>query len=189
MRTRTARDFLEKVLAGVCRPLNVSPERLLTDGVRARLVLASGGVARDYLSLIRIALRLANEREHRRFLPRNRITAEDVNKASQQIQAQKQEDLLMDSGADAAALRSRLDDLADFCLERNVTNVFSVENNKLKEEAWGRQIQALADLHLIHDIGSVSLHHEFRGRDFRAFTLDLSMHTGTRAERIQAIEF
>jgi hypothetical protein len=47
----TAQSFLERVLGGVVEPLGTKVEELVTDGGRTRLVLASAGVARDYLNL------------------------------------------------------------------------------------------------------------------------------------------
>ena len=49
---RGAKEFLERVLAGICAPLGFDVDALLTTQGRERLVLASAGVARDYLSLV-----------------------------------------------------------------------------------------------------------------------------------------
>jgi hypothetical protein len=77
----SAQVFLESVLEGICDPLGIDVNRLITDGGRTRLVLGSGCVARDYLNLTRVALRRANERVPDAGRVRNRITAEDVNEA------------------------------------------------------------------------------------------------------------
>jgi hypothetical protein len=185
-----AKDFLESVLAGICRPHGVELEQMLTEGGRTRLVLASGGVARDYLNLARMALRRATERPHRTYLPRNRISAEDVNEASAELSNQKQEDLRLDSGENAERLRQRLADVARFCLDFNGTNVFLVAATDLHETEWGAEIEALADLRFVHEIGNVSVRSsDYRGTRFGAFTLDLSNYTGTRSERIKQIDF
>lgn len=185
-----AQGFLENVLTGILRPLGFAVRDLITDGGRTRLVLASGGVARDYLNLVSQALRVANERPSRTSRPHNRITAEDVNEVSQHLQEQKQSDLLRDAGPNADALRSRFTDLVTFCLDRNGTNVFVVETNCLRETDWGSEIEALADLRFVHRIGPVSMQSSnYRGRQYSAFTLDLSSYTGTRSERIRQIDF
>lgn len=185
-----AQAFLERVLAGITVPLDVQVPDLITEGGRTRLVLASGGVARDYLNLTAQALRAANERPARAGRPHNRITAEDVNEVSQHLQDQKQQDLLLDAGPNADALRGRFSELVGFCLDRNRTNVFLVETVKLRETGWGQEIEALADLRFVHRLGAVSVQSStYRGRQFTAFTLDLSSYTGTRSERIKQIEF
>lgn len=185
-----ARTFLEEVLEGIVQPLGVGLAEMIAEGGRTRLVLGSGGVARDYLNLARMALRRSTERSHRTYLPRNRVTAEDVNEASAELQSQKQEDLRNDSGENAERLRNRLSDVARFCLDFNEANVFLVEGTHLHETDWGNEIEALVDLRFIHEIGNLSVRSsDYRGRRFVAFTLDLSNYTGTRSERIKQIEF
>jgi hypothetical protein len=185
-----AQNFLEAVLAGICQPLGVSIDALITEGGRQRLVLGSGGVARDYLYLTQTALRNANERSENPTRQHNRIGAEDVNEASAELSSLKQQDLARDAGPDADAVRERLSDLAKFCLDVNGTNVFLVEGTHLQEDEWGREIQALADLRLLHEIGNLSVQTgRYRGRRFVGFTLDLSNWTGARSERIKQLEF
>ena len=189
-RFQAAQSFLEDVLAGICEPLGVPLDTLLTEGGRQRLVLGSGGVARDYLHLTQNALRNANERSANPSRPHNRIGAEDVNESAAGLSALKQEDLARDAGPQADAVRERLSDVAKFCLDVNGTNVFLVEGTYLQEEEWGKEIQALADLRLLHQIGNLSVQAgSYRGRRFVGFTLDLSNWTGTRSERIRQIEF
>ena len=68
--------------------------------------------------------------------------------------------------------------------------MFLVEGTHLQEDDWGKEIQALADLRLLHQIGNLSVQTgTYRGRRFVGFTLDLSNWTGTRSERIEQIEF
>lgn len=187
-----AQTFLEKVLSGICDPLDIEVSALLTDGGRERLVLGSGGVARDYLHLTQSALRNSNERAASASRPHNRIGAEDVNEAAASLSALKQEDLARDAGPNAAAVRERLSDVAKFCLDGNATNVFLVEGTALREQPWGKEIQALADLRLVHQIGNLSVQtgsSKYRGRIFVGFTLDLSTWTGTRSEKIRQISF
>jgi len=189
-RFQAAQTFLERVLSGICEPLQIPIDMLLTEGGRQRLVLGSGGVARDYLHLTQNALRNANERVPNPSRPHNRIGAEDVNEAAAGLSALKQEDLARDAGPNADAVRERLSDVAKFCLDVNGTNVFLVEGTNLQEQDWGNEIQALADLRLVHQIGNLSVQTgSYRGRRFVGFTLDLSNWTGTRSEKIRQIEF
>ena len=173
------------------RTTGISIDVLITEGGRQRLVLGSGGVARDYLYLTQTALRNANERTENPTRQHNRITAEDVNEASAELSSPiKQQDLARDAGPNADAIRERLSDVAKFCLDVNGTNVFLVEGTHLQEDEWGREVQALPDLRLLHEIGNLSVQTgRYRGRRFVGFTLDLSNWTGARSERIKQIEF
>jgi hypothetical protein len=191
-RFESAKEFLEKVLTGITEKVNVDLEALITDGGRERLVLASGGVARDYLSAVRGALRNATERPASGTRIRNKITAEDVARAASALYEQKQEELKKDAGEEAEALRSRLSEIIDFAIEANRTNVFLVEATKLQEENWGKQIQGLVDLRLLHKVETLSTKRggeTYAGRKFTAFTLDLAAWTSTRSERIAPMDF
>jgi hypothetical protein len=79
-------------------------------------------------------------------------------------------------------------DVHRYCV--NKTNVLLVEGPALQEEEWGKEIQALADLRLLHEFGNLSdKRGTYRGRRFVGFTLDLSNYTGTRSEQITQIDF
>jgi hypothetical protein len=191
-RFEVAKEFLERVLAGICVSLDIEIGRLLTDGGRERLVLASGGVVRDYLSLVRRGLRNATERPSHQFRAKNRVTAEDVAQAAADLYEQKQEELKQDAGDEAEALRSRLSEIVRFCVETHRTNVMLVETTKLQEESWGKDVQALADLRFLHRVDTLSTKRggeTYPGRKFAAFTLDLSTWTSTRSEQISPIRF
>ena len=104
--------------------------------------------------------------------------------------AQRVQDERINAIRSLAETRQRLTDVAKFCLDVNGTNVFLVEGTHLQEDEWGKEIQALADLRLLHQIGNLSVQTgSYRGRRFVGFTLDLSNWTGTRSERIAQIEF
>jgi hypothetical protein len=189
-RFTSAQNLLESILAGIASPLGIELSDLITEGGRKRLVLGSGGVARDYLNLTQKALRIANERDTNPTRPHNRIGAEDVNEAAADMSAQKQDDLRRDASTEADKLRERLADVVKFSLDVNKTNVLLVEGPKLQEEEWGKEIRALADLRLLHEFGNLSEKRgTHRGRRFVGFTLDLSNYTGTRSEQISQIEF
>jgi hypothetical protein len=185
-----AQRFLEAVLNGVAADTGLKVEDLVTGTGRERLVLGSGGVARDYLDLVSKALRKASERESRQDRPHNRITAEDVNEVATALFNRKQEDLKRDVGPGADRLRERQSDIVRFCLDHNHTNVFLVEGVHLTETDWGKEIETLADLRLMHKLGDFSLPSPgWRGRRFVGYTLDLTHWTGVRSERIHQIEF
>src|ERR1019366_9888188 len=122
----------------------------------------------------------ANERVPNPSRPHNRIGAEDVNEAAAGLSALKQEDLARDAGPNADAVRDRLSDVAKFCLDVNGTNVFLVEGTHLQEQQWGKEVQALADLRLVHQIGNLSVQTgSYRGRGVGGVSLPL--HNWTRA--------
>jgi Cdc6-like AAA superfamily ATPase len=66
-------------------------EALMTEGAIDRLVLASGGVARDFLSIFRRSVDVARERKS------DTINAEDINKASGEYDTSKREEFKRDT--------------------------------------------------------------------------------------------
>lgn len=185
--------FLESILDDICQEAEVDADSLVTSTARVRLVLAAGGVPRDYVNLISAALDKATRRRGTAGRPRNRIGAEDVNLAAPQFLKQKEDDLRVDADAlDVERLRSRLHDVLSFCLVQNKTNVFTVEARLVHEEQWGRDIAALADLRFFHRFGQLTVKSsaaEFVGQRYEGFALDLSAYAATRVRATREIEF
>jgi hypothetical protein len=107
--------FLEKILNNLARNASVDLERLLSEGSRERLVLASGGVARDYLRLTAGAIEQAQNRGVTPKSGTNRVIVEDVNEAAGTIAPSKFDDLKRDAPELAAELRALVVDLTGFC--------------------------------------------------------------------------
>lgn len=186
------REFLESILHDVCAEADVDVESMLTDGAKTRLVLASGGVPRDYVNLILAALDKASRRTDAAGRSRNRITAEDVNVAVPDFLRQKNDDLRVDSSPeDVDRLRRQLQDVLNFCLVHRKSNIFSVEARMLNEEQWGQDIAALSDLRFFHRFGNFTVKSsdpEFVGKRYEGFALDLSSYAATRV-RTSEVEF
>src|SRR5208283_46329 len=90
--------FLLKILDNFCREAGIRLDDILTDGARDRLVLASGGVARDFLTIFRRAIDIASERLGRGDTARGeKIGTEDVNRAAGENDKFKREDFSRDT--------------------------------------------------------------------------------------------
>lgn len=189
----STQQFLEGILRGICDEVDIEIDRLVTDGARTRLTLASGGVPRDYLHLTQLALNRATLREDSPQRPRGRINAEDVNDVASVLRQQKEDDLSVDAGHAEGPLRERLRDLVAFCIEGVGSNVFSVEATLLEEEEWGQEIKALTDLRFVHRIGNFTIKSsspDYPGVRYQGFTLDLSTYADRRVTRgLDDIEF
>lgn len=162
---------------------------ILADGAKDRLVLASGGVARDFLSLFRRALEEARERVLSGELARgDKVGAEDVNRASGSYYENKTEELNRDAASDRDAIMAHVSRIRGFCLETSQANCLLVEKDfdADLEEAMGE----LVDLKFVHHVRSRVTVRSREGRLFDAFMLDLSFYTGERARRgFDMIEF
>ena len=187
-----AKEFLHKLLANLSSDVGVSaPEidNLLTDGADDRLVLASGGVARDFLSIFRRSVDVARERLRAQKDTTEKINAEDVNVAAGEYDTSKREEFKRDTGSDdQQSLDREFQGIREFCLEEAKTNCFLLD-----KEARGPEVgllNELVDLKLLHLVRSRVTVSGRRGRIFEAYMLDLSQYAGARKRRgLGIIEF
>ncbi|MBL8429902.1 MAG: hypothetical protein JNJ95_08450 [Dechloromonas sp.] len=175
----TLRDFLKKILANLMLetpPLTLSG--LLNPTAIDRLIIASGGVTRDFIGIFSNSISQAKNRgkEHHRG---PRIGAEDVNLATGDYSPLKQEEFKVDSATEREILEFAFGKLVEFCTETSKCNVFLV-SQKLSGQVR-ESIDQLIDLRLIHPVRSrVTLKKGAAGELFEAYMLDLSQYTAAR---------
>jgi len=186
-----ARAFLRQILAKFAEEAGVGLVELMTDGAFDRLVLASGGVARDCLSVFRMAVGVARERlqsadKHRDS--NEKITAEDVNAAAGEYDAYKREDFKRDTDDDQEELQEEFEKLKTFCLDEIKANCFLVHKDAKGKEV--NLIHELVDLKLFHLVRSRVTVSGRAGKIYEAYMLDLSQYAGARKRRgVEIIEF
>jgi hypothetical protein len=183
---RTAKDFLTTILGEISDEYELKPLDFLTPGALDRLVLASGGVARDFLSIGNKAISVARERGE--TYRGTKVNAEDVNVASGEHEATKREELSNDAGSDQASLLDEFDRVRAFCLDEKKANCFLVEKDQVTDGY--RQIQELVDLRLLHLVKSRVTVRDRPGKIYEAYLLDVSQYSGERKRRdLTMIEF
>lgn len=182
-----AKVFLTKVLTNFAMTAAVGRlNGFLTDGALDRLVLASGGVARDFLSIFRRSVDVARERGggHRG----DKVGVEDVNVAAGEYDSAKREDFKRDTLDDRSPLEDEFRKIRQFCLEENNTNCFLLDKEQHHIEV--DLIHELVDLKLVHLVRSRVTVRSHRGRIYEAYMIDLSQYTGARKRReLQMVEF
>jgi len=182
-----AKDFLVRILTNFATAAGVgSLGTFLTDGALDRLVLASGGVARDFLSISRRSVDVARERGggHRG----EKVGVEDVNVAAGEYDSAKREEFKRDTLDDNTPLEDEFQRLCQFCLDSNNTNCFLLDKEQYGSEV--DLIHELVDLKLIHLARSRVTISGRRGRIYEAYMLDLSQYAGSRKRReLQMVEF
>ena len=175
-----ARRFLLQVLNQIIKEVEIKDhDVILADGGVVRLVLASGGVARDFLSIFRKAVDVARERgrTHRG----ERVNAEDVNVAAGEHEPSKRDELRRDTLEERQVLERALRNIRDFCVTNKV-NCFLVEQDAAIS---GRLdvLGELADLRFVHVVNSRTTVRDRPGKLFTAYMLDISQYTGERRRR------
>ncbi|MGW1839970.1 hypothetical protein [Streptomyces sp. NPDC002067] len=179
---KTAKRFLMQVTENVASRSNVDIRDLINEGARDRLVLASGGVARDFLSILRKSVAVAADQSSRN------IGVESVNQAAGEHESSKRDEFNRDVLDGQRELEEELERIKTFCLATRKKNCFLVE----KDLSAGshERVKELVDLRLIHSINSrVTVRHR-PGRIYEAYMLDISQYTGERKRRnVEIIEF
>lgn len=125
------KDFLFRILMQLAKDTGVRLDEILVDGGRDRLVLTSGGVARDFLSIFRRSIDTVSERILRKELTRGpKIGVEDVNIAAGELGQFKEEDFARDtSEEDQMRLKNALDYISDFCVSKANASCFLIEKD------------------------------------------------------------
>jgi hypothetical protein len=184
------KSFLLKILGNFARECGLLLDEFLTDGARDRLVLASGGVARDFLTIFRRALDFARERMAGGDTARGeRIGAEDVNRAAGENDKFKREDFSRDAGKEEQGrLLATFEEASEFCLAKAKANCFLVDKDFTN--AHVANIAELVDLKFLHHVKSRVTVRDRQHRLYDAYMLDLSQYAGERArQNFEIVEF
>ncbi len=138
-----------------------------------RLVLASGGVPRDFLSLLLEALaeKAAGD---------ERIGKDDVRTLSLSTFQRRIEELKADSEEkDHDVLIRGIYAIRNFCLDRK-TNVFLVADKTLQEKSAIKDLlNRLLDYRIIHLVGT-ALTHKSKSGTFTAYMIDIGAYANLR---------
>lgn len=185
-----ASEFLEKVLAGYAHAVGISSlSRIFSRGALDRLVLASGGVPRDYMVLASSALARAQQRPGAR-----QVGVQEVNRAAGDAAAEKINELEEDMASNPGSAQNTLATLKivrAFCLEDSTYTYFLVSfRDKEDNPVWYSLLTELMDLRLVHLIDEGVSDPHSAGHRSEAFMLDLSQYSGARLkQRIHVLDF
>ena len=187
-RPSKAKDFLEQVFLSYARHVGISSlSSILSSTALDRLVLASGAVPRDYLTLSANAINQARSREKARL-----VGVQDVGKSAGEIADIKISELEED-GASDEGMSNRikgLDYLRKFCTEKSCTFFrinFRDRDDKTDEY---RIIRELMDGRLIHLVHASLSDIQVQGRKYEVYMLDLSQFSSERFKlRIKTLDF
>jgi hypothetical protein len=178
------KEFLSKVLHSFAQDSKIEVSDLLNEGAVDRLVLASGGVARDFLAIFRKAVTVALERGDDSRGPK--IGSEDVNRAAGEHEESKREELKReelkrDVIEDQAEIEKQFKKIVGFCIEEAQANLFLIDKARSGKEVG--LIQQLVDLRLVHLVSSRITVSKQPGKIYEAYMLDVSQYAGSRARR------
>ncbi|MEQ1949624.1 MAG: hypothetical protein ABL995_20700 [Bryobacteraceae bacterium] len=182
-----AKDFLSRILRGFFDAAGLKIDDVLTDGALDRLVLASGGVARDFLGIFRRSIGIARNRNSGARGPK--IGVEDVNAAAGEYDQYKREELSRDTfQEEEQPIEREFGNIREFCLDSANANCFLIDQNAPPELA--NRVEELTDLRLVHKVRSRVTIPSRPGKLYEAYMLDVSQYTASRKKReLEIIEF
>lgn len=185
-----AKEFLENVLRGYVEECNALPlSNVLSSTALDRLVLASGGVPRDFLTLCAGSIQTARQRPNAKM-----VGVQDVNNAAgiaAQAKLQELEDDAAATSGRSGELVSALNIVRDFLLINKEITYFRVDfRDKETHSLEYRVLQALADLRMLHLINHSLSDQHHAGQRSEVYLLDLSQYSGSRLQQgIHVLDF
>ena len=185
-----AKNFLEQVFLHYAKHVGISSlSSVLSRAALDRLVLASGAVPRDYLTLSARAIGQAQTRKKARF-----VGVQDVGKSAGDTAAVKISELEEDTASTETTPNKMIEGLQrirGFCIDEKDYTFFRIDfrDKENHPDTYGI-IRELMDLRLIHLVrASLSDIHE-AGRRYEVYMLDLSQFSGERLKlRLKVLDF
>ena len=183
-----AKTFLEQVFLHYAKHFGISSlSSILSPTALDRLVLASGAVPRDYLTLSARAISQAQKREKAR-----RVGVQDVGKAAGEIAEIKISELEEDSASNKGISNriKSLDQLLAFCKEKSCTFFRLDFRDRDEHPEEYRIIRELTDGRLIHLVRANLSDIRERGRKYEVYMLDLSQFSIERFKlKLKTLDF
>ncbi len=177
---QTSKRFLEEILMALAGEADVEVQLLFSQGALDRLVLAAGGVPRDYIGLISESIAVAKNRGPSAKQGTERVIAEDVNEAAGRSVEIKYRDLDEDAGADASELRNLVVDLTNHC-RRTASACFLVD---FRENVLVAELNRLQNMRFVHLIDSNETLPDPQSSRFNVYVLDVSQLAAQRAWQV-----
>ena len=185
-----AKLFLEEVLRRYALQAAISAlSKVLSTGALDRLVLASGAVPRDYLTLAARAIQRCRTRPNSRV-----VGVQDVNAAAGEAAKVKIDELEEDLASSADARNITLEALKvvrSFCIDEKAFTYFRVDfRDKEEKPDEYNALTSLLDVRLLHLLEpSLSDPHQ-AGERSEVYMLDLSQFSGQRLKNyLRVLDF
>ncbi|MEZ0364592.1 hypothetical protein ACAG26_12940, partial [Mycobacterium sp. pUA109] len=177
---KSSKRFLETILDRLCTECGVDRASLFSHGALDRLVLAAGGVPRDYIGLISESISSARNRGPSGKSGSERIIAEDVNSAAGKTVETKYNDMQEDAGGYSDELRRLVVLLTDHC--RNTKSAcFLIDTSNAELVDMTNRLQNMRFVHLVATNETVPNQASDR---YNVYVLDVSLLAAQRAWQV-----
>jgi hypothetical protein len=166
---------------------NVDFNSLFAGDSWRQLILASGGVPRDFMNILARALDMGRARG------KDKLDQFIVNEAANlYLRETKHDDLISDRADETAALEQMLVDIRNFCVNDRKRNLFLVDKDELEKSPKSQEmLRQLLDYRFVHLVHSNTSAAGKTGR-YEAYMLDVGLyaHPQRRGEnRVKQVDF
>jgi hypothetical protein len=181
-------DFLRQMLDALGKKVgieSVSSEFFNPDALH-ELTLASGGVARDFLTIFVEAVAAARAGGETRWL-----TPKYIDKAAYRVSYRtKLSNVRDDLGGEAEPLARAFVDLLQFCLREKKKTLFLISQDEAQQYPEQHElIKQLMDFRLVHIVEPDTSAASGRQGRYEAYTLDFSTFMEPRRRGIEIVKF
>ncbi|MBT3321965.1 MAG: hypothetical protein HN392_06730 [Anaerolineae bacterium] len=181
-------NYLSEMLDSIAEKVGIekASEQLFNRDALQSLVLASGGVPRDFLNIFVEAIDYSLSSTNPRWL-----TPTNIWKGAGRLSYRTKINNLRNEASDEVSKLERVyRDLVRFCLEEKKTTAFLVSQAEVQQKPQIHElINQLMDFKLIHVIEPDTSAASGRKGRFEAYTLDFSLFMEPRKRYIKLVEF
>ena len=175
------RQFFISMVESLTSECALSVEQVATEAALNRLVQASGGVARDFLSLLRLTLkdaqeRVASECANGEIKGAPRISADDTWDAAVRHDTEKRQQFQQNSEVvNQEYYLLKLEDIKTFCFQNGSNCILLGQQPTIRAE-----FEVLWDSKFIHIVDDQL---RMNGKDYSVYCLDIGVHAADRRKR------
>lgn len=181
-------EYLSRMLESIAYDAGIDDpkQRLFNPDAFQALVLASGGVARDFLNIFVEAVEAAVAAGQTKWL-----TPTFIWRGASRLSYRTKISSLRDEAArDASPLERLYRDLTAFCLREKRKTAFLISQDEAQEYPEAHElIHQLMDFKLIHVVEPDTSAASGRQGRFEAYTLDFSLFMEPRRRNLEHVEF
>lgn len=177
---KNSKRFLESILNSLAAEKGVDVAKLFSPGALDRLVLAAGGVPRDYLGLASDSISVAKTRGPSTKSGTNRVGAEDVNSAASRTVNSKFDDLDEDASDKSSELRELVIKLTAHC--RNTKAAWFLADTR--DIALVENLGRLQNMRFVHLLDANESLPNLGSSRYLVYILDVSQLAAQRAVQV-----
>lgn len=180
------RSFMEMLLKGfiASSQSNIQINEVFIGESFSQLCIASGGVPRDFLTLVNGTLNALITNKIKQ-IDKVTVTEEAISTISNKLTSLKK-----DTSKEVEILENYLYKIKEFIIKKNRSNVFLIAKEDLEQNPLEKQaIKELMDMRLLHIIDANTSSAPSDGRRYEAYMIDIGMYDNSKPREFNPYDF